>query len=117
MTIIIDRTNNPVKQESVGIKRDPLTAIPEELVLQIFSHLNLASLGASCQVRREWNRIAKDPYVWKMVVCGDVAFSSKKWAQYTGNEIIKGEDISEEFSSLPENIVEILKSPCPAFPE
>jgi hypothetical protein len=35
--------------------QDPIRLLPEELVLEVFSCLNLATLGALCLVSKEWN--------------------------------------------------------------
>ena len=93
-----------------------ITILPVELLLEIFSYLNLAVLGVSCRVSKEQKQLAREPILWKRAVYQEIAFSHKKWELCFGKEIVKDEDSEEEFSSLPSDIAEILKSPCPAFP-
>lgn len=93
-----------------------MNELPRELLLEIFSYLNFTSLEASCLVSKEWKQLASDPLVQKKVVYQDIAFSNKKWAICFGKKSVKGEDLKEEFFSLPNNIFKILKCPCLAFP-
>ncbi|BBI17192.1 F-box protein [Neochlamydia sp. S13] len=93
-----------------------MNELPRELLLEIFSYLNFTSLEASSLVSKEWKQLASDPLVQKKVVYQDIAFSNKKWAICFGKESVKGEDLKEEFFSLPNDIFKILKSPCLAFP-
>ena len=100
----------------LGKKIDPISVLPEELVLNVLSCLNLCQLGTVCLVSKQWKQLSSEPILWKNAVYQDIAFSSPKWARCFGEDIVKEEDRQEEFSSLPMNIAEILKSPGPAFP-
>lgn len=82
-------------------KKDPTNILPQELVLEIFSHLNLATLGTICRVSKTWKLLASEPRLWKMAIYKEIAFGNDKWAQCFGADIVKNEDNSEEFSSLP----------------
>lgn len=82
-------------------KQDPIEILPDELVLKVFSHLNLASLGTICCVSKAWKRLANDPILWKIFIYREIAFGNDKWAQFFGPEVVKNEDNREEFSSLP----------------
>lgn len=82
-------------------KQDPIEILPEELVLKVFSQLNLATLGTICSVNKAWKRLASDPILWKIVIYREIAFGNDKWAQCFGTDVVKNEDNREEFSSLP----------------
>lgn len=83
--------------------QDPIEILPYELVLEVFSHLNLATLGTICCVNKTWNRLANTPILWKIAIYREIAFGNDKWAKYFGADVVKDEDNSEEFSSLPSN--------------
>lgn len=98
-------------------KQDPIETLPYELVLEVFSHLNFATLGTIFSVSKKWKRLASDETLWKKSDVYDKAISSKNWAQWFGDEAVKDEDLKEEWESLPWNIARILESRCPIFPE
>jgi hypothetical protein len=75
--------------------------LPDEVVLQIFSHLNLGSLKTVCLVNRRWNRLANTHDQWKIAIYREIAFGNDKWAKCFGSDVVKDEDNNEEFSSLP----------------
>ena len=109
--------NGFVNEEFDKTKQDPINLIPGELVLEVFSHLNLATLGTICCVSKEWKRLASKPTLWKIAIYREIAFGNDKWAQCFGKDIVKDEDSREEFSSLPLDIVEDYKRFQSAFPE
>jgi hypothetical protein len=74
---------------------------PDELALEFFSHLNLATLGTICCVSKAWKQLANDPILWKIAIYREIAFGNDKWAQCFGTDVVKNEDNREEFSSLP----------------
>jgi hypothetical protein len=82
-------------------KNESFYILPEELICEVFSHLNLASLGKISLVCKEWKRFGNDPLLWKTVIYRDVAFGNDKWAREFGKDVVKDEDNREEFSSLP----------------
>jgi hypothetical protein len=89
-----------------------------EIVWEIFSHFNLASLGASCLVSKAWKQLADDPILWKNAIYRDVAFGNDKWAKCFGPDAIKDEDSLEEFASLPwQDYIEDCKKFKNIFPE
>jgi len=108
-------------------------SIPEELILEIFFHLNLVQLKLSPSknlnftvfrtiscVSKEWQRIVtqfinKEIGVMKETVYQNIAFGSEKWAQYFGKGVADGDSIKEELLSLPDNMMGILKSSCQLF--
>jgi len=82
-------------------KQDPIERLPNELVLKVFSHLNLATLGTICCVSKAWKRLANEPILWKSAIYREIAFGNDQWAQCFGTDVVKNEDNREEFSSLP----------------
>jgi hypothetical protein len=71
--------------------------------LEIFSYLNLATLGTICRVSRRWQWLvnANDSILWKIAIYREIAFGNDKWAKCFGANVVKNEDTKEEFSSLP----------------
>jgi hypothetical protein len=104
--------------EWINLKQDPIRFLPDELVLEVFSCLNLASLGAICSVCKEWKRLSQDPILWKIAIYREIAFGNDKWARCFGKDAVKDEDQREEFSSLPwMNFIEDCKKFQSLFPE
>lgn len=95
--------DNPVNQEVDEVIEDFTGIYPEEVVWEVFSHLNLPSLANTCLVNKEWKRLADKPSLWKTIFYRTVAFGNEKWAKYFGKDVVKDEDNREEFSSLPLN--------------
>jgi len=89
----------------------------DELIQEIFSQLNLASLNISCCVSKKWRQLASEPLLWKKAIHRELAFGILQWAQCCSEEAIKDESREEEFSSLPLNIVEYYKKYQRAFPD
>jgi F-box-like len=99
-------------------KQDPNEIFPKELVLEIFSHLGLATLGTVCCVSKEWKPLASEPTLWKSAIYREIAFGNDKWAQCFGTDVVKDEDNREEFSSLPsDDFIEDCKKFKSIFPE
>ena len=91
---------NHLEQEYENTKQDPLNALPNELILKIFSYFDFSTLGKCCLVSRQWNHLSRDDTLWKkMEVYTKTAISNKKWGQWFGEEMVEGEDCDEEWSS------------------
>lgn len=84
-------------------KQDPIEIFSYEVVLKIFSHLDLATLGTICRVSKRWKGLADEPKLWKIAIYREIAFGNHKWAQCFGADVVKDENNREEFSSLPFN--------------
>ena len=82
-------------------KQDPIEIFPDELILEVFSYLNLATLGTICCTSKQWKRLANEPFLWKIAIYREIAFGNDKWAQFFGADVVKNEDNREEISSLP----------------
>ena len=108
MNLIENKSNTNISSyENFNNKiQDPIAILPDELVLKIFSYLNLATLGTIYCVSKAWKQLANEPIVnepnlWKTAIYREIAFGNDKWAQCFGADVIKDEDSKEEFSSLP----------------
>lgn len=92
-------------------KQEPVDSLIVDCAIKIFSYLNGAELATCCLVSKEWNGFVKEDQnntLWKAIISRELSFGKEKWGKYFG-------DIGIE-PPLPENIYEILKSPCPVFP-
>ena len=103
MSLSVNKNVNAsyVSKNSNETIRDPISIFPDEVVVKVFSHLNLATLGSICCVSKKWKRLASEPILWKIVIYREIAFGNDKWAQCFGTDVVKDEDNREEFSSLP----------------
>jgi len=102
MSLIVSQNvgNSFIGEDFNKTRQDP-SSLPTELALEIFSHLNLATLGTICCVSKQWKRLANEPSLWKIAIYREIAFGNDKWAQCFGKDVVKDENNSEEFSSLP----------------
>ena len=96
-----DCLDNVRDKKSIEIEIDFTQLIPEELIVKIFSYFDLETLGRICLVNKKWKQLAIDPNLWKNVVYREIAFGSDKWAQFFGDHTVENENIKEEISSLP----------------
>ncbi len=120
MTVITNQNqfNNLINESFNEMKHDPANILPDELVLEVFSRLTLATLGAICSISKEWERLASDPILLKKTIYREIAFGNAKWAQYFGKDAIKDEDNKDEWSSLPwKDFIEDCKKFKSLFPE
>ncbi len=119
MTLIVNQNSTTYSNENFNeIKHDPINILPDELVLEVFSRLTLATLGIICSISKEWERLASDPILLKKTIYREVAFGNDKWAQYFGKDAVKDEDNKDEWSSLPwKDFIEDCKKFKSLFPE
>ena len=79
----------------------PVKIFPHELIYEIFTHFNLATLGTVCCVNNAWQQLGNKPNLWKIAIYKEIAFGNDKWAQCFGSDIVKDEVSGEDFDSLP----------------
>lgn len=94
-------------------KKSNWNLIIYDLACMIFNYLDSVSdLNNFSRVSKHWNNITKeiDGFLWRDVSYRQFVFGKEKWNKYFG-------DIGKETPALPENIYEILKSPCPFYPK
>lgn len=94
-------------QNSEEIKLDPIEYLVVDLVKHIFTFLDMASLVSCCLVSKSWYAIASEDDVWRGVVQREFALGKEDL-----ETLFENADVGEE-PLLPNNIVEILKGPCP----
>lgn len=99
-------TGDPLTIDQNEITQDPMDALIEETIIRVFSEANSSELQTCCLVSRKWKQVA-DSVLWKEYINKKIAFGKEKWAMYFG-------DIGKE-PPLPENIYQILKTPCSIF--
>lgn len=100
----VDLTNHP--------HQNLWNRIPNELLMIIFSELNLASLGVCSRVCKRWRLILTEPNIWKPAIYREIAIGKDVWIKHFGPDAIDAEDCQNEFSSLPDDIVNIIKRSC-----
>lgn len=83
----------------------------------IFSTLNFKDLQACSLTSRECYKLANDPVFSKGVVFNEFCFNPSHWNKYCGDGTVSTKEIEKALQLLPPNINEILKSPCPVFPD
>jgi|GEM_PF-6501979 len=99
--------------------------LSSEIISYIFSWLNLNDSITVSLVNKKWRKSAISPQKLAAIkkVYLEQAFGSDKWMSYFNfnvqgqeEQIIKNLDTKGEFSSFPLNVIEMLQSPCPAYP-
>lgn len=86
-------------------KLNPMTELPPEVILYVFSYLSSHDLPNCCLVSKEWRQLAIDVSLqplWSDLIKERLAFGKKKWKKYVGK-------IGEE-PPLPLDIYTILTS-------
>lgn len=94
----------------------PVTDIMPEIILIIFQNLSFKKFVNCCLVSKDWNRLTNDQFISKHMVFQKIAFNPAHWNTYCGEGTVDNDQMDKAFRRLPNNIWEILKSPCPAFP-
>ena len=80
--------------------QDPVKQLSKDLILKIFSQLNILELGTACCICSQWNLLANELSVWKNVIGRTIASEHKIWTQYFFSEHVKSEDNDKEPSYL-----------------
>jgi len=116
MFLKLDNNINYYNQE-IKITQDFINICCDQLIQEIFSHLNLATLNISSCVSKKWRQLASEPLLWKKAIHRELAFGIAQWVQCCDEEAMKDESRQQEFSSLPLNVVEYYKKYQRTFPE
>lgn len=105
--------------------KSPISALWSEILAKIFSLTNLPDLSAIPQVSKKWDEIINgkpspnnsegraqpiDPYLHKKVIYLTAVFGNQQWAQCGGEELIKEEDMEEEFQSFSDFVDMLMTS-------
>ena len=94
----------------------PVTNILPEIILIIFQNLSFKKFVNCSLVSKDWNRLTNDQFISKHMVFQKIAFNPAHWNTYCGEGTLDNDQMDKAFRGLPNNIWEILKSSCPAFP-
>src|ERR1700722_14318452 len=115
----INQNQHSVNQGFVeNINQRPLNLLPKELILEIFSRLNLATHGKSRLVSKGWDQFLGESTRWKMAIYKEIAFGNEEWAKCFGKDVVKDEeDDKKEFLSLFPAIIEDYRRFKSVFPE
>lgn len=108
----IEQTTNPFlipTQKYEDLRQVFNNELPMEMILLIFSYLNLTSLARSCCVNKKWNLIANDSLLWSQVFYREIAFGNNKWAQKFGEKVVEDESQGEDFATLHLHISSIIE--------
>jgi hypothetical protein len=117
MFLIVNKIIKRDEKLNLG-KQDPILMLPEELALEIFSYLNLATLGTTSCVSKAWKRLANDPFLKKRAIYKEVSvFDNDKWIKYFGEDVVNDEDKKEAIFSVPLNIFKDFERFKRIFPE
>ncbi len=91
-------------------KIDPISLLPDELILKIFSYLNASELSKSCRVSSAWCALARDDSLWKVMYLAAASFGKEDYEKKYGITI-------QDAPPIPKDHYEILKSRDPVCPE
>ena len=98
----------------------PIDKLNSDALSVILANTNDHSLSAAKLISKGWNKIIVDnPYHPDLLIKlkSKVAFGPEDWAKHMGI-CISDEDIRDAYVRLPDNIEQILNSPCPvSLPE
>lgn len=114
--------NNPypvINSLPPGDDLGPIHKIPNDVFSVIFAHAGEQSLGSlmSCKsVNTQWKKILFNDCALRSKVENKIAFGPEDWAQHMGMRI-SNEDIQAAYAMLPDNMEQILNSPCPVSTE
>lgn len=87
--------------------KDPASVLPDELMIRIFSLLDLNEINGCSLVCKKWRKISTDKILLNQALIGKIALQNSPLADFFRF------NLQEAISSLPQNILDILKSPCP----
>ncbi len=93
--------------------------LPNEIWKDIFSKVidgDFMDFRNCSLVDRKWNQLADDPMLSKKMIYTGFCFNPSHWNEFCGEGTVSDDEIDKAYASLPNNIDEILKSDCPAFP-
>lgn len=101
-------------QKNENIDLGFVKKLPYEIILEIFSHFNLSDYVTACSLNKNWNHLVENK-LWKNAFY-KIAFKNDDWASVFGKDAMENENNKEEFSSLPERVVDEyrkFKKQCP----
>ena len=97
-----------------GSKAEDEPYLPNDMLKKIFSEADIQGLGTIACFNKNCNKLASP--ILRKKIYDEICFNPAHWNKYCGDGTVSNEEIDKAFKLLPQNINEILKSPCPAFP-
>ncbi len=89
---------------------------PQELILEIFSHVGFTDLKSSLSVvSKKTKEYATDLFVLKRVIYKEKTFNPENWINFFKVEVLESE-LKQAWESFPSTIGNIFNGPCPIFP-
>jgi hypothetical protein len=106
-------------ESTLPLDQCPINDLPTEVLGEFFKHLNLGGLLACSLVNKQWQKaITNAPQCKEKIrVLREIAFGPQHWAKFAKVSAPTDEEIQKAYLPLPQNIDEILKSQCQAFPK
>lgn len=104
----------PVISPLIG-EESPISILPQDVLAKIFSHTDCAALSRGSQVSKNCDAVIngkpsendplvkerlEDPLLQKKVIYHTKVFGNKQWALCGGEQIVKDENMDEEFQSF-----------------
>ena len=103
----------------VVMPKNPDQVFPESNLVfdnihTIFRYFNFQELDICNLVSKDWSRLAV--FISKYAVFQKFAFNPAHWNEFLNEGNVDVKEMGRAYRELPNNIYQILKSPCPAFP-
>lgn len=105
------KVDNEIRNsQSIQIESEGLSNLPEELIVEIFTHLFSPEIKIMQIVCKKWEALS--PLVIEKKY-HQVFFDMTMWANVLNTRQPSNDDLESAFSLLPENIKEMLQATCP----
>lgn len=103
----------------VVMPKNPDQLFPEsnlvfDNIQTIFQYFKFQELDICNLVSKDWSRLAA--FMSKYAVFQKFAFNPAHWNEFLSEGNVNVKEMGRAYRELPNNIYQILKSPCPAFP-
>lgn len=111
---IFGKTLNPLLIKSASHLPPSFKGLPNEIWKEIFLEGNIKDIR---KIDKAWNKVANDLMSTKKMIFEEFCFNPSHWNKFCGADTVSPDEIAKAYALLPDNINEILKSDCPAFPD
>lgn len=92
-----------------------INLLPADVLQTIFENLDFKKLVSCSHVCHLWKKLIKIPFKYK--VYHEFAFNPFHWNEFCGKDTVTQDEVQNAYHLLPDKIMKILTSPCPAFPD
>ncbi|XP_052780800.1 F-box/LRR-repeat protein 5-like [Mya arenaria] len=98
-----NKSSKPIKNKNAvpepPVYQPSLDALPDEALLQVFSHLDVQGLARCAQVSHRWNQIAMDGSLWTQLY--PVSWSRGDWSATCGIDEEVSQDVASKLEGRP----------------